>query len=54
MNKPADVEALVQTLETCLADLDRLGAYIPAAHVDAALNALHRQHRSGPYPSEMD
>jgi hypothetical protein len=49
-----DIETLVERLTECLADLDRIGAYIPAAHVDAALNALQRRFDIVSYPSELD
>ena len=33
---------IVQALETQLGTLDRLGAHIAAAHIDAAINQLRR------------
>jgi hypothetical protein len=36
------VEKLAVTLADCLAELDRLEAHIAAAHLDSALQALHR------------
>jgi hypothetical protein len=49
-----DIETLVERLTECLADLDRIGAHIPAAHVDAALHALQPRYDAVPYPSELD
>jgi hypothetical protein len=49
-----EMEALVERLVACLDDLDRIGAHIPAAHVDAALHALRRRVEPERYPSEMD
>jgi hypothetical protein len=48
------IETLVERLTLCLADLDRIGAHIPAAHVDAALHALQRRCQTVGYPSETD
>jgi hypothetical protein len=49
-----DIETLVERLTACLADLDRIGAHIPAAHVDAALCVLQRRYQAVSYPSELD
>lgn len=54
MIKQVDIETLVERLTLCLADLDRIGAHIPAAHVDAALHALQRRRQTMGYPSETD
>ena len=42
MSKHDRVLCLVQTLENCRAELDRIEAFVAAAHLDAALNALRR------------
>lgn len=54
MVEQVDIETVVERLTSCLADLDRMGAHIPAAHVDAALHALQRQYELAGYPSETD
>jgi hypothetical protein len=37
------VDRLIESLESCLAELDRIEAHFSAAHVETALNALRRQ-----------
>jgi len=54
VSEQMNVETLVAGLTACLDELDRIGAHIPAAHVDAAINALVRLHEPWPYPSETD
>lgn len=43
----AEVAPIILTLEAQLAHLDRLGAFIAAAHVDAAINKLRQDCSSG-------
>lgn len=54
MFEQVEMERLVEQLSACLDELDRIGAHIPAAHVDAALHALRRRYEPLRYPSEMD
>ena len=54
VSEQMNMEMLVQQLTACLDELDRIGAHIPAAHVDAAINALMRRHEPMRYPPETD
>lgn len=44
---PGEIAPIILTLEAQLAHLDRIGAFIAAAHVDAAINKLRLDYSSG-------
>ncbi len=46
--------ALLQTLLGCLAELDRIGAHVAAAHLDAAILALPGVESPFNFSSETD
>lgn len=46
--------ALLQTLMGCLAELDRIGAHVAAAHLDAAILALPGVEITFGNPSKID
>lgn len=44
---PAEIAPIILTLEAQLSHLDRIGAFIAAAHIDAAINKLRVDYMPG-------
>jgi dsRNA-specific ribonuclease len=47
-------QKLVDTMTSCLAELDSMEAYVAGAYLDSALQALRRQPPLARYPSNPD
>lgn len=54
MSKHDRLQKLVDTMTSCLAELDSMEAYVAGAHLDSALQALRRQLPLARYPSNPD
>lgn len=54
MNKNAIAEAVLTELQVCMAKLDELGAFLAAAHLDTAIDALCRQFALARKTSDTD
>lgn len=48
------VQMLVNTLKDCLAEIDRLDVPLAGAHVDSALQALHRRYGAASEVSDLE
>jgi hypothetical protein len=54
VSKHDRLQKLVAAMNSCLAELDTLGAHVAGAHLDAALQALQREFSRSPKSSDTD